>query len=73
MQYTKVLDDGGYEVAGVRLQKYEYDVLIYATGKLSLENMYARLLADGSSLGRQQLVTVIKRLEEKHLVIFSKY
>ena len=73
LQYTKVLDDGGYEVAGVRLQKYEYDVLIYATGKLSLENMYARLLADGSSLGRQQLVTVIKRLEEKHLVIFSKY
>lgn len=74
---TTVIDNGTMEIKGCRLTGLERDVLILATGKLSVQDMLAYIaehqqIPNDEAL-RKFVVTTLQKLESYHLVVFSLY
>lgn len=76
-KYMQVLDKGRTKIFDYVLDVLEQEILIYATGKLSVTDIYEHILQYHSVLARdfsfEKLVIILKKLEKAHLIVFSHY
>lgn len=71
----KVQSDGTVKFFDCFLDGFEQDVLIYATGKLSVKEISERLIINGYSADGllEKCAECLRKLEKNYLVAYSKY
>ena len=73
--YITYPDDNHFDLMDLHLSELEQQVLLYSVGKLSVREITQRIIKNPEEMdaGIEQVVQALKRLEKKHLVLFSLY
>lgn len=72
-KYMKISDDGSVYILEYKLTELGKEVLIYSTGKLSVKEICDKLFVSNNEISIELIVSILKRLEYNHLIVFSKY
>lgn len=67
-RHMRLLDDGLVEICGERFERSEFDVIMLATGKLSVEEISARI-----DCPIERVIEILLRLERRHYVVFARH
>lgn len=74
-RYAKILDSENVEIFGCELNKTEQEILIYSTGKLSINEICLSVKEHNIGIDdiTDNIQSVFKKLEAYHLIVYSKY
>lgn len=65
--------DGVYKIFDCFLDIWEREIVLYTTGKLSVNEIVQRLEGRDTHFTKEKILQTLKRLEKHHLIIYSKY
>ena len=67
-RHMRLVDERTVEIGGERFERSELDVIMLTTGKLSVEEISARI---GYPIER--VTEILLRLERKHFIVFARH
>ena len=67
------IDDGKVKFCNCALSNKEREILLLTTGKLSVDEIVTYLRGRGIGVDLSQVIGVLIRLEEHHLIVWSEY